>query len=55
MCEAAYGGWLMFLANAPDSQERGLVGPQCLVSPTQNDHGAGNHESWLHHAQQARV
>lgn len=32
-----------------------LVGPQCLVSPTQNDHGEGSHESWLHHAQQARV
>lgn len=45
----------VFLASALDSQERGLVCLQNLVSPTQNGHGVGSHESWLHHAQKARV
>lgn len=45
----------VFLASAPDPQERGLVGPQSLVSSRQNDHGAGSRESWLHHAWQAAV
>lgn len=48
-------GGFVFLASAPDSQERGLVGPQSLVSSRQNDHGAGSRESWLHHAWQAAV
>lgn len=46
---------VVFWLAAPESRERGLVIPQSLVSPRQNDHGVGSHESQLHHAQQARV
>lgn len=47
---------LVFLARTPNSQERGLVGSQRVLSLLDSmTMELGSHESWLHHAWQAGV